>query len=310
MGASGCAVASMPSCSPCSMRDRLRRSSTSASSRSACAPAMRRNRLPLEPRYRRRSSIVSTNPLMAVIGVRSSCETLATKSCRSRSSRCILVASVAQSRTSRPSPSGTRLTRMWITASGTRSPRSPAACSEAPARTGARMARSDGADSASAKGRPTCSGRTPSNPAADLLATLMTPPGSIATTASGSSASSRSTLRALRTSAMVAPASRRALTAAVRARARHHAITPSDAPSSAIDSRPAQRPSRSSGSSSATAMPAAATATAPAAAATGMARPPGSPGAARSFTRACGSRRRARSPGATPRRPASCAGRR
>ena len=270
MGAIGCAAASMPSCSPCSIRDRLRRSSTSACRRSACARAMRRNRLPLEPRYRRRSSIVSTNPLMAVIGVRSSWETLATKSWRSRSNRWSRVASDAQISTSRPSSSaGIRLTRTWITASATRSAMSPVACSEVPARTGARSSRSDGAGSASARGRPTCSGRTPRRSPAAVLATQTTPRGSTATTASGSWASKRSTRRTSRVSATVVRASRPAWLAAVRARARHHASTPPEAPSSAIESLPAHRPRSSAGSSSAAAMPTAATAVPVTAAATG-----------------------------------------
>ena len=131
MGASGCAVASMPSLR---LLDPHRLGVLdSACSRSACAPAILRNRLPLEPRYRRRSSIVSTNPLMAVIGVRNSCDTFATKSWRSRSNRRSRVASDAQISTSRPSSStGTRLTRMWITASGARSARSRAPCSAVP----------------------------------------------------------------------------------------------------------------------------------------------------------------------------------
>ena len=289
-------MATMPSCSPCSMRDRLRRSSTSACRRSACAPVMRRNRLPWEPRYRRRSSIVSTNPLMEVMGVRSSWETLATKSCRNRSNWRRRVASVAQSRTSHPSPSAwTRLTRIWITASGTTSARSPAPWPDVPATTGARSSRSDGADSTSANGRPTCPGCTPSRLPAAAFVTQITPRESTATTASGSWASSRSARRASRASAALAPASSRARAVALRWRLRHHVSTPADAPSSAIDSLPTPGVSTSAGSNTATAMPSAASTPA----ATG---PP--------VIRARGSRRRAPSPDATPHRRASCAGRR
>ena len=90
----------------CSIRDRLSRSEMMALSRSACLWMMDRNRCASSRSSGGFSCSVSTKPLMLVMGVRSSCETLATKSRRMFSRRRNRVTSLSTSSAPRRSPRG------------------------------------------------------------------------------------------------------------------------------------------------------------------------------------------------------------
>ena len=97
----------LPVPSLCSIRERARRSSMIDASRSACLAMMLRNRRWSAGSSPAPSSNVSTKPLIEAIGVLSSCDTLATKSRRTFSSRCMAVTSF-KTITAPPSPERSR----------------------------------------------------------------------------------------------------------------------------------------------------------------------------------------------------------
>ena len=102
------ARAILPCSESCSMRDRLKRSSMISLRRSACLAMICKKFRAFSGSCMAPSSRVSTNPLMEVMGVLSSWETLATKSRRACSRRRNRVTSLSTMRAPKAFPWGSR----------------------------------------------------------------------------------------------------------------------------------------------------------------------------------------------------------